>query len=63
MDLTVGRSLPVKFSSPEELQEISNALGVKTDIQSITYCNSGQMAAGGWFVMHANIRQRADQTL
>ena len=27
-------------------------MGVKTDAKTITYCNSGHLASGGWFMMH-----------
>ncbi len=52
LDLISNRKMPVKFSTTAELQEVAKALGVQTDISSITYCNSGHMASGGWFVLH-----------
>ena len=53
VELLASRKLPVKFSSRSELLEVSDALGIKSNLDSITYCNSGHMAAGGWFVMYA----------
>ncbi len=53
VELIASKKIPVKFSSMTELQEVSDALGIKSDVESITYCNSGHMAAGGWFVMYA----------
>ena len=49
---TASNKMPVKFSSPAELEEIAVALGVQTDSATIAYCNSGHMASAGWFVMH-----------
>lgn len=53
VELIANRKLPIKFSSRSELLEVSDALGIKSNLDSITYCNSGHMAAGGWFVMYA----------
>jgi thiosulfate/3-mercaptopyruvate sulfurtransferase len=36
----------------EELQQLSAAMGVDTKQPTITYCNSGHLASGSWFVMH-----------
>lgn len=52
IDLTASRGMPAKFSDNAELIAVANALGVQTDQEMISYCNSGHMAAGGWFVMH-----------
>ncbi len=53
VELMVTRKMPVKFLSAAELLEVTNALNIKPDQSSITYCNSGHLASGGWFVMHA----------
>lgn len=53
VELMATRKMPVKFLSVDELQDVTNALSIKPDQSSITYCNSGHLAAGGWFVMHA----------
>ncbi|MFK7815868.1 MAG: sulfurtransferase [Gammaproteobacteria bacterium] len=53
VELMVTRKMPVKFLSVDELHNVTNALGIKPDQTSITYCNSGHLASGGWFVMHA----------
>jgi len=50
-ELMTRKKLPVKFLSAAELQESSSALGINANITSITYCNSGHLAAGGWFMM------------
>ena len=52
VDLLSSRNTPVKFSSHSELQELSNALGIDPREEIITYCNSGHMASGAWFVFH-----------
>lgn len=50
--LLSSRSTPVKFSSKEELEKLSKALGVNPQQELITYCNSGHLASGGWFVFY-----------
>ena len=52
VDLTASRSMPVVFSSTEELLKIISALGINSKDAAITYCNSGHMASGAWFVLH-----------
>ena len=52
IDLLSSRNAPVKFSSQNELKELSNALGVNPQKELITYCNSGHMASGSWFAFH-----------
>lgn len=53
VDLAASRKLPVKFSDPKKVKEVLDALEIETKSKSITYCNSGHMAAGGWFIMYA----------
>ena len=52
IDLVSSRSMPVKFSPINELRQLANALGINDQQALITYCNSGHMASGGWFVFH-----------
>jgi thiosulfate/3-mercaptopyruvate sulfurtransferase len=52
VDLLSSRSMPMKFSPVSELEQLSNALGINDQQDIITYCNSGHMASGGWFVFH-----------
>ena len=52
INLAANRSMPVKFSLPDEISKVVNALGIKTTGTSIAYCNSGHMASGGWFVLY-----------
>ena len=51
--LLANKKFPAKFSSITQLQETSDAIKLTSNVTSITYCNSGHMAAGGWFVMYA----------
>jgi thiosulfate/3-mercaptopyruvate sulfurtransferase len=43
---------PAKFLPVSELKQLVGAMGLKTDKSTITYCNSGHLASGGWFIMH-----------
>lgn len=52
VDLLSSRSMPVKFLSASEITQLAAALGVDKHQSLITYCNSGHMASGGWFVFH-----------
>lgn len=52
VDLIANRNIPVKFSSIDELKTLTKALGIDSIGNSITYCNSGHMASGSWFVFH-----------
>jgi len=51
-ELFVHTGMPAKFLSKTQLQELAQQMGVKTGAKSITYCNSGHLASGGWFIMH-----------
>lgn len=44
---------PIKFLSTAELSELADAFSANTKGEVITYCNSGHMASGSWFVMYA----------
>ncbi|MFK7795356.1 MAG: sulfurtransferase [Gammaproteobacteria bacterium] len=52
IDLISNGSAPVKFSASSELKQLSKALSINDQQDIITYCNSGHMASGGWFVFH-----------
>ena len=52
VDLAAIRYSPVKFVPPSELKKIITALGIHNEGLTIAYCNTGHMAAGGWFVLH-----------
>lgn len=49
-ELLTNAAPPVRFSDPQELKAMAGELGIDTGKALITYCNSGQYAAGSWFV-------------
>lgn len=49
-ELLTSAAPPVRFTDPEEMQQMAGELGIDTGKGLITYCNSGQFAAGSWFV-------------
>lgn len=51
-ELLTAPKAPAKFNSVEQIRQLSQALGLNPGAPSITYCNSGALAAGSWFVMH-----------
>jgi len=40
-----------KFTSSKDLSTLANEFGIDTQKPAITYCNSGHLASGAWFVM------------
>ncbi len=46
----VGTSF--QFMGADEYRNIFAELGSKTDVPTITYCNTAHLASGPWFVMH-----------
>lgn len=51
-ELMTSHGMPDKILSVSELRELAKGMGVNTEAKTITYCNSGHLASGGWFVMH-----------
>lgn len=51
-ELMTDHNTPAKFLPVQELRELAKGMGIDTGAQSITYCNSGHLASGGWFIMH-----------
>ena len=49
-ELLTGPKGKAKFSSAKKIQKISEALGIDTKANTITYCNSGHLATGSWFL-------------
>ena len=45
-------SVPAKFPSADVLRQLYAGMQLDAAADSITYCNSGQLAAGGWFIQH-----------
>ncbi|HID49162.1 MAG TPA: hypothetical protein EYP40_06055 [Chromatiales bacterium] len=48
----VKPGMGAKILPVEELQQLAIAMGVDPARPTITYCNSGHLASGSWFVMH-----------
>jgi thiosulfate/3-mercaptopyruvate sulfurtransferase len=42
---------PARFLPVSELRQLLQQMGVDVDRNAITYCNSGHLAAGGWFIL------------
>ena len=49
--LLTTNSVPSRFLSNGKLRKISSALNINTELNTITYCNSGHLASGGWFIL------------
>jgi len=43
--------MPAKFLTAADFQALFKQMGIEPQNQSITYCNSGHLATGSWFVM------------
>ena len=50
-ELMTETSKPAKFLPKSDYQKLFSAIGVDANKQTITYCNSGHLASGGWFIM------------
>lgn len=50
-ELLTQPKAPAKFVATRELKSMAESLGFDTSKQTITYCNSGHLATGSWFVM------------
>ncbi|MFK5913669.1 MAG: rhodanese-like domain-containing protein [Woeseiaceae bacterium] len=43
--------MPAKFLKTSDSKSLFEQLGIKTNKKSITYCNSGNLSTGSWFIM------------
>lgn len=43
--------MPAKFLTVSNSKSLFKQMGIATDKQAVTYCNSGHLATGSWFVM------------
>lgn len=50
-ELITDHNTPIRILPVEELRELAKGMGIDTNAESITYCNSGHLASGGWFIM------------
>ena len=44
--------MPAKFFATDQINALSSSLGIDNGKETITYCNSGHLASGSWFIMH-----------
>jgi thiosulfate/3-mercaptopyruvate sulfurtransferase len=50
-ELMTHPGIPARFNSKAVLVKLLNTLGIDPEKPSVTYCNSGHLAAGGWFIL------------
>lgn len=50
-ELMTEANMGAKFLPVSDVKQLAKAMGVDTEKTSITYCNSGHLATGGWFIM------------
>lgn len=43
--------MAARFLPKDDLEKLFSAMSIKPDADTITYCNSGHLASGGWFIM------------
>ncbi|MCK4742863.1 MAG: sulfurtransferase [Sulfuriflexus sp.] len=51
VELLTYPSSPAKFTPSDDLAALAREFGIDTKKPAITYCNSGHLASGAWFVM------------
>jgi thiosulfate/3-mercaptopyruvate sulfurtransferase len=51
-ELVTSVSMPARFTTLKDFRKLNAAMGIKTNAKTITYCNSGHLATGTWFLMH-----------
>jgi thiosulfate/3-mercaptopyruvate sulfurtransferase len=50
-ELMNSAGAPAKFLPKDDLEKLVRAMNINPDEETITYCNSGHLASGGWFIM------------
>jgi thiosulfate/3-mercaptopyruvate sulfurtransferase len=50
-ELMNGAGAPAGFLPKDDLVKLMQAMNINSDADTITYCNSGHLASGGWFIM------------
>jgi len=50
-ELMGSERLPAKFLPADELRQLLQAMHIRDQAATITYCNSGQTASEGWFIL------------
>lgn len=51
-ELMTTSKMPVKFIAKKDTGSLFKAMNINTGSKTITYCNSGHLASGTWFLMH-----------
>ena len=51
-ELLTTSKMPVKFITKSDTSNLFKAMNINTNSKTITYCNSGHLASGSWFLMH-----------
>jgi len=51
-ELLTGPAAPNKFFPADKMKQLVSELGLSSTGNTITYCNTGHLASGSWFVMH-----------
>ena len=50
-ELLTMPSMPARFITKNNSQDLMKKLGINPNSKSITYCNSGHLASGSWFLL------------
>jgi thiosulfate/3-mercaptopyruvate sulfurtransferase len=50
-ELIASPQIPARFTPVDDLRKLVDTLGIEDTGDIITYCNSGHLASGGWFVL------------
>lgn len=51
-EIIVDHGKAAKFLPLKDLKQLVQTMGLNPGAKTISYCNSGHLATGGWFVMH-----------
>ena len=51
-ELMTTSKMPVKFITKSDTENLLKAMNINAGSKTITYCNSGHLASGTWFLMH-----------
>ena len=57
-ELMNNAGIPAKFLPKDDLEKLLQAMSINPGAESITYCNSGHLASGGWFIMSELLENR-----
>ncbi len=51
-ELLTDPGMPARFTPVDQLRTLVSEMGIDPQQPVVTYCNSGHLASGGWFIMH-----------